>query len=279
MKKMHVCIIVLLTGLIGTQSFARLVDCDWYYNNNLTKNNILQINSTLYDKNLKSFRIVNVQKQMVEYYLGIRYSFDPNMLEIKPDDGAHSLATSLFCVIGSGVNIASSGQFTLYLSFDNELQQNLFYEMLTSQTDVVLAGYMSSESISYGDLKVTIAGESYDGVDLEIKIAEQLPKLYPKVTKKIVKAIKANKIKLSDIDANLSEVSNLSDYLSKSTANESLKEYISIVGLPGNVSKIVSGEEYYQAVFAYLLFLKKTKPSYLGLPADVEVGAVDAQHE
>lgn len=278
MKKMHVCIVVLFTGLIGTQSFAELVNCDWYYNNTLTKNNVLQINSTLYDKNLKSFRIINVQKQMVEYYLGIRYSLDSNMLNIKPDNGTHSLAKSLFCAVSSGVNLANSGQFTLYLGFDNELQQNLFYEMLTSQTDVILTGYISSESISFSDLKVTIAGESYEGANLEIKMSEQLPKLYPKVTKKIVEAIKAKRIKLSEIDANLFEVNNLNNYLSELPVNKSIGEYVSISGLPGDVSKIVSGAEYYRAIFAYLLFLKNTKPSYLGLPTDAEDGTVEAQH-
>jgi hypothetical protein len=275
MNNLKIWSVVFFTSLLSTNSFADLVDCEWYYNNVVSRKNTIQKLTSDSSGNNYSRRIMNVQKQAVDHYLGIRFSSDPQMLAKKPSSDTHDKVIWAYCAIFADDPNIFSGQGNIYVGFSNQLHKDLFYEMLKSDTGLALSIEGYSDSMFIDEVTVSFNGKALKNMALEMKLAEQMPKLFPRVIKKIKKAIEEKRIKLSEIDGDIKEVSEINPYLQQASTNPSINEFIDIVGQYKKTGSFTEGAEYYNSLFAYLLYLKKLESDYLSSKPSTVTEAAD----
>lgn len=270
MRKLSVYAFLVIASFVSVKSFASSADCRGYFYNLFESSNTLRVITNFKETRQSDFHIINVQKQSVDYYLGIKYSLASNIPEASSESTVMSTAKYLYCSFATRADVTPSGFSNLYVGFSNELQRDLFYKMITTKNEVILSldmvtgGYSDVSSID--KLKISIGEVLYSGFELEIKLAEQMPKLFPRIANKIIEAINEERINLADVDETLSNASQISNYLKKSVTNRSINEYVKIVGLEKESDLLIKEDQYTTSFFAYLLFLKKNKPSYLEKP-------------
>jgi hypothetical protein len=200
MNKIYIILSIILLSFSGVSSFADLVDCDWFNNNVVLKKNIISISRSFAGGNYRSFRIMHVQKQLGNKYLGIDYSLDPEMVDKSSADETQFPGAYVYCALASQNKLPHSKQMSLYLGFGNEFERALFYNLLISQSSIVLSLDGNRDEIKLEDLKITIENEEFSGSKLEAKLMEQIWVLYPDTAEKIIESIKAEGLKLSEVD-------------------------------------------------------------------------------
>lgn len=252
---------ILAATLIFT-TIQTQASCDWYNYNMMGQKAILETKSVWSETNEhKVYRIMNVQKQAIDFYLALKYSSDLEKLKQAPVTYTTKW-NALYCVTLDHSAMLDSSGANIYLGFKNEMQKDLFYEFLKQEPALKIMYPYSSDVINVDEIQVVLEEKTLTEFQLEVALAKYLKTVDDSsLPDKLSEAVKTKEINLNQIPSEFKNNSQLLEYLfhpQTPRVSESLAKYFDLVGKyekPHNNESEVN--QHYLSTYAYLVYLKE----------------------
>lgn len=255
-----------------TSPFVAKADCQSPFNQQLRALHYISLPAQI-DDDARTYRIVDVKKQMGINAVGIKFSTDPSLKFSGPVSTAQGLAKDPTCFLKNEFDDRDMrGSF--YVVASSEQERELFYHFMRSHTHAILnittTDSPIGDSTSLSKISVSMDEKDFSGFQLSVIMASFYPVVNEQVGAKLYNLVRNGNIDLEKIDEKIQSGDQVIALLKSGQAH--LSPVVDVLRFKSD--KVMGDDEKFNAIhaYAYLISLKLYPPLDLSLQLNEKNG-------